>query len=337
MRKIIVLTPIKNESWILDRFLEVTSIYADHIIIADQNSTDNSVEICSRYPKVILFENKSVDFNEADRQRLLISKARSLFGTENILLAIDADEILAADAMSSNDWQIMVNAQPGTILHFEKPTFFDTTDRVIRYPENGWPLGYVDDGAEHTPSVIHSKRIPTPHYANNLYLHNIKFLHYALTRLDAQFTKLKYYCMLENVFGSSSILHRRFFYNSNQDYRKEGLRFETSNPKWFALWESKNIDMHSIRKEEYYWYDVEILRLFQLYGVDRFKNEDIWNVDWEEVRIKLLNYNIDGIPDKSIESPSAIYLSSVNLCFSILLSLKLGVNRFRQFSKLLLS
>ena len=41
--KIIVVTPIKNEDWILDRFLSVTSQFADLIIIADQNSTDKSM------------------------------------------------------------------------------------------------------------------------------------------------------------------------------------------------------------------------------------------------------------------------------------------------------
>ena len=42
--KLIVITPVKNESWILEKFLTFTSLWADYIIIADQNSTDNSIE-----------------------------------------------------------------------------------------------------------------------------------------------------------------------------------------------------------------------------------------------------------------------------------------------------
>lgn len=34
------LTPVRNEVWILDRFLKAASFWADHIIIADQMSTD---------------------------------------------------------------------------------------------------------------------------------------------------------------------------------------------------------------------------------------------------------------------------------------------------------
>jgi len=34
--RIVVVTPVRNEAWILERFLSVTSRFADHIIIADQ-------------------------------------------------------------------------------------------------------------------------------------------------------------------------------------------------------------------------------------------------------------------------------------------------------------
>ena len=36
---LVVLTPVRNEAWILRAFLEATSLWADHIIIADQMST----------------------------------------------------------------------------------------------------------------------------------------------------------------------------------------------------------------------------------------------------------------------------------------------------------
>ena len=63
--KIICLTPVLNEAWILDRFIRCASLWADHIIIADQGSTDGSREIAQRYDKVIFIDNKKTgDFNE---------------------------------------------------------------------------------------------------------------------------------------------------------------------------------------------------------------------------------------------------------------------------------
>ncbi len=48
---LICLTPIKNEAWILDRFLKCASLWADYIIIADQQSTDSSIEIAKNILK----------------------------------------------------------------------------------------------------------------------------------------------------------------------------------------------------------------------------------------------------------------------------------------------
>lgn len=50
--QIIVVTPIKNEDWILDRFLSTTSLWADNIIIADQCSTDFNFQLASCLPGI---------------------------------------------------------------------------------------------------------------------------------------------------------------------------------------------------------------------------------------------------------------------------------------------
>lgn len=91
-RKIVVLTPVRNEKWVLDCFLLAASQFADHIIILDQMSVDGSREIARRYEKVILIDNPSEDFNERERQEMLLREARKL-GENNVLIALDADEI----------------------------------------------------------------------------------------------------------------------------------------------------------------------------------------------------------------------------------------------------
>ena len=35
---VVCLTPVKNEAWILDRFLKCAGLWAEHIIIADQGA-----------------------------------------------------------------------------------------------------------------------------------------------------------------------------------------------------------------------------------------------------------------------------------------------------------
>src|ERR1041384_653068 len=77
---IICLTPVKNEAWILDRFIQCASVWADHIVIADQGSTDGSREIASKYRKVTLIDNSSPTYNESERQKTLLSAARRFPG-----------------------------------------------------------------------------------------------------------------------------------------------------------------------------------------------------------------------------------------------------------------
>jgi glycosyltransferase involved in cell wall biosynthesis len=302
--KIVVVTPVKNEAWILDRFLSVTSQFADYIIIADQNSTDGSQAICKQYSKVILIENKSEKFNEAERQLLLIKTARELILEHKIILALDADEILAANAIKTQSWQKMLQAQPGTVLFFEKPDIFITTHQCIR---TGilTPLGYVDDGAEHQPQSIHSVRIPMPEYATRLHIHDIKIMHYALTRLDAHASKIRMYSVIENVLGVGNTIGRRSRYTSKQDYLKLG-NVEIAPNEWFTSWEEQGIDMHTILKQKYYSYDFEVLHYFHKYGLHRFWMEDIWKFDWEACRQYAKSQGMLDIPDYKIPKQSKL-------------------------------
>lgn len=45
----IVMTPTRNEAWVIRAFLEGNGLWADYIIIADQMSIDGTREIISEY------------------------------------------------------------------------------------------------------------------------------------------------------------------------------------------------------------------------------------------------------------------------------------------------
>lgn len=72
------------------------------------------------------------------------------------------------------------------------------------------------------------------------------------------------------------------------DFSKEGDRHEISNKMWFTGWEEKGIEMHSVQTAQYYWYDYEGLKLLKRYGVSKFSYDDIWDFDWEALRLKAL-------------------------------------------------
>ena len=116
----IVMTPVRNEAWVLHAFLKTTSTWADLIIIADQMSTDGSRDIYKQYEKVIVIDNNNQDFNEAERQSMLVTKAREIANHRDcILFGLDADEIFSANYINTNDWKEILMSNPGAVFWFK--------------------------------------------------------------------------------------------------------------------------------------------------------------------------------------------------------------------------
>jgi hypothetical protein len=297
---IVVLTPLKNDAWILGRFLQVTSLFADGIIIADQGSTDGSLELCARYPNVTVIDNSDSEYDEASRQRLLIDTARRMVPMPRLLIALDADEILAADAMGSEGWQAMLSAAPGTSMFFEKPNLYLSTANAERRPLD-FPGAFMDDGqTPHEPLRIHSPRLPAG--SASLTITSVKFLHYALVRPEAQKAKMRMYAALENVMSTKSLYTRRRYYWSQKVLRTLGP-VEPAPAQWFENWQRRGIDMHAIDDVQPYWQDIAVLGLLQQHGSHRFWLDDLWAPDWRalDARVKppprLLTKTIDAIQE----------------------------------------
>jgi glycosyltransferase involved in cell wall biosynthesis len=300
--KVVILTPVKNEAWIIERFLAVATRCADLVIVVDQNSTDETAEICRRFERVHLIVNPSREYDESSRQQLLIEEARRMIPGPRVLLALDADELVAANATSTADWGAMLAARPGTVVHFEKPDLYESVRRCIRY-STPWPLAYCDDGAVHRGRLVHSLRIPIPEGANCLVLEQAKIVHYGLARPKAQRAKSRYYSVLENTRRTQrSVLLRRWAYASKRNYAGGG-RVSAPCDEWFAGWEAQRIAVRSITDTEFHWQDFEVLRFFHRYGTRRYWLDDIWDFDWEGCRREGIARGEIGLPPAPVIPP----------------------------------
>ena len=96
--KIIALLPVKNEEWIVNQALSSLELYCDKIIVADQNSVDNTKKIIKNYKKVEIIENNEKYHSNKVRWKLL-EHARKSYEGINIILAIDADELLSSNIL----------------------------------------------------------------------------------------------------------------------------------------------------------------------------------------------------------------------------------------------
>ena len=215
LRKIIVVTPVKNEAWILEAFLRVTSAFADAIIIADQQSEDNTIQIVNAFPKAILLENPSQAYNNATRQKFLLEEARIRFPGNPVILALDADEIAAAESLNPVYWNHLRSLSPGTLLYFRKTDLVQNGRQSFDIPDTYYPLGFIDDGVlQHSGKPMHSVRIPLGLTGQHrVDVQDIHFLHLQRLRPKTQEAKRRFYQVKERDFGMNPWYWRRKRYN----------------------------------------------------------------------------------------------------------------------------
>jgi hypothetical protein len=276
--KIICLTPVKNEAWILEKFLMAASLWADHIIIADQFSDDDSRDIAAKFDKVILIKNPSVEFNEPERQKLLIEAARRIQGPR-LLITLDADEFLTANYHESNEWEFIMHAPPGTVIRFKwvnlKPGF-----TKFWSPDTYFPWGFMDDGSEHVGSIIHSTRIPMPSNSMKIDLDEIKVLHFQYVDWERMTSKHRWYQCWEalNQPKRSSL---EIYQQYHHMYEVKDADLQEVKSEWFDFYLTNKIDIKAINEKGIYWWDREVLGYFQRYGTRAFRKLDIWDADWK--------------------------------------------------------
>lgn len=307
--KIIVLVPVRNERWILKPFLECTSLWADHIIVADQFSEDGSGELAAAYPKVTLIENPSAEYSEVERQRLLIAAARR-FPAPRLLVALDADEIISANVLDSHEWKEALQQPPGTLLEFAKVELYGSIERYFLHSvedkNSVIPFAYIDDGAKHEGNILHTCRVPERAGAPRFRLNDIIVLHFTRINKHRAESKDRWYRCFERItFPEKNLLtiHRLYDFF---DRLKDRFKIRPTREDWFANYQQAGIDLEFSESDTVFWWDWEILRMFKKYGIAPFRHLDIWSVDWEALRLQGLSRGMSGMPEEPIEVPVGI-------------------------------
>lgn len=287
---IICLTPVKDEAWILDRFLQCTSLWADLIIIADQMSTDGSREIMSRYPKVQLIDNQSEQYNERERQKFLLDAARKVpINRKKLIFTLDADEILTANSFESTEWERLISAKEGTIFRFDSLSIHPDWKRYW-VGGQAFPLAFMDDGlSQHEGSLIHSTRVPLSQKSVEMVCETIKVLHYQFTDWRRMQSKHRWYQCFE-LLNRKHLDPLSIFRIYHHMYGIQKEHFFEIPKNWLTFYEAHGIDMTSIKMDTKYWWDGEVEKYFEQYGRDYFSSLSIWSNDIKDPRTKYQKY-----------------------------------------------
>ncbi len=283
MKKILVM-PVKNEEWILEKSLACGSLWADHIIIADQNSTDKTLEICKKFKKVICIKNESKGYNEGLRRQLLLDAARSFDGC-NFIANLAADEIFSSNILKSESYDRLVeNRAPGTGFLFQWIQLW-RSESLFRSDGSMWaksymPFAFIDDRkANFQPGFAHLSRIPEPMLGKALKIEEIKVLHYQFVDFERMLSKQRWARVLEfahinkSDFLTSLKLNHKYYVTKNE----HGLRTEPAPAEWFNGYPEV-----PIKKFNGDWRNDTVKKNIEELGTERLKWLDIWDYNWGE-------------------------------------------------------
>jgi glycosyltransferase involved in cell wall biosynthesis len=283
-KKIIGLIPERNESNILGECLKALSKFTDEIIILDDCSTDNSVEIAKSLAnecKVVeIIEKKKWYRDESGDRNLLLEAGRKHKGTHFIV--IDADEILTGYCIEHNRLRsILLSLRPGEQLSmhwYQLWRSFDNyrNDGIFAPVKSVWC--FCDDGTcSYNKSYLHTPRVPQ-NLNGKVYPLPAMFgiIHFQFVQWENLLIKQAWYRCLERIREpQKSITAINEMYQPSKD--ETGLTLNPVPAYWFSAYPM--LDKSCYLKPET-WRKKQIAEWFDKYGPDYFKELDIWDVNW---------------------------------------------------------
>jgi glycosyltransferase involved in cell wall biosynthesis len=277
---IICMTPVKNEAWVLDRFLRCAALWADHIIIADQGSTDGSRDIARNHSKTILIDNPSPVYDQGAARALLLDAARRIPGPR-MLVALDADEILTATFLHSPDWRQAGDAPPGTVFTMSWPLILPNFGGQFRFEDShAVPFAMVDDGSSTLDSrPIHEARLPLTANSPRREIVDVAVMHLQTHHQPRLASKQRWYQCWELM--NSGMPPGKIFRLYHRLLIPDPQGMASVPPDWLDGYRDRGIEANSpYPEDERFWWDREVLALMERSGAAGFGPLAIWDYDW---------------------------------------------------------
>lgn len=219
-KKIIGLMAVRNEESIIEQHVRALSLYVDSIVVLDDYSTDNTLNIINAIAKdckieKILTKEQWVRDEPGDKN-LLLSTGRALGGTHFIIL--DADEMFTANCLKKDFLRKQIlSLNPGEGLEFMWIHLLKSTKRYVsstangrEYPVISGPAVFCDDTEQksfYDSAFIHTSRIPNrprPCVLRSLVNFDYGVLHFQMVNWDNYLIKQAWYCCLEAIRSKNS-------------------------------------------------------------------------------------------------------------------------------------
>ena len=289
---LVVITPVRNEAWVLEAYLTCCSSWADHIIIADHHSTDGSREIAQQFPKVTLIDNPCEEWVEYECRARLLEEAAKIEG-DKIIFALDADEFLSEGFTRTEGWQRILRSKPNEIFAFRWLNLYDDLNHAVEdtvYSE--WAAHFaadVDVVAEYRAlerNAVHCQRVPCIEGSRCRYIEvgDIRFVHLGNLNTARVRNKLDFYQVV-NFDKNPRRANAVSMYRSYHAGAPAGL---AELPVAVRLWQAEGGGDASLllRQSDYgKHYIDEMEAIIRREGTSKFRSLCIWENPYLKERI----------------------------------------------------
>lgn len=281
---IVVITPVRNESWVLDAFLTCTSSWADYIILADHHSDDDTRAIARKYSKVILIDNPTFEWHESECRRRLLEEACKIPG-DKVIFALDADEFLSEGFEKTKSWHKIVHSKGNEIFCFNWLNLFDdfnTAEFTSMHYE--WAAHYDDtvdvvgEYARRETRSVHCARVPCLEENQCRYVMVDDFWVVHLAKLNHRKTRQKndFYQVTwvdKNKDRASAIS----MYRDYAKYYPESVIHLDTSVKLCCINDDKDYSSLVRTSDDGKHFVDEMIRVFQREGTSKFAKLCIWD------------------------------------------------------------
>lgn len=275
---LVVLTPVRNEAWILRTFLEATSLWADIIIVSDQMSTDGSREIAAEFSKVRLIDNPNPEMHMADSRRLMFDEVDKI-GGDKIVFTLDADEFLSGDFIHSDGWNMIINSEVGDVFDWRWMNLLPGCKKYTTWLPYNWAShvgekmweGYFPD------NYIHESRIPWPNKLHReIIIEDFCSLHFARVNVDRQKNKVRFY-QISTLSKNNQESGVRMYRVYHEVYRRKSLHDVPLDV--FTYYDAHGINLRDLisSSDNGQYYLSESKRIICKLGASVFRKLDIWD------------------------------------------------------------
>lgn len=290
--------------------------WADHVIVADQSSTDGSVDVYRKLEKQysnleIIYDRPKMDWTTPDIRNYMLKQVRRIEGN-NIVFELHADEIVSAKILQNDiKKELLQKMSIGTCLELPWLTLWKhplqyRSDNSI-WSNNTCVFAFRDDRtSDYQSAVFHGYRVPENYIENKIKLNHVPVLHYQFVNIGADMSKQALYQIFErNHYPAENIFKIYELYSNYFDERN--MKCEELKEEDYAPWVRMGLNIHELRDDEdFCWRDVEVLKNFNIYGLDRYAKVLIWHINWEKKRQLAFKKGIQNIPSYEIVDPRSL-------------------------------